>query len=100
MPADNFTELSDMVANLTSSEAFEKAMDEATAALPNIEEILKAQGLDLPEGAELTIRITIGARPQEIEAATKGDKCRICWDVCAGPPWARVCREKCRWTKC
>lgn len=102
MPNKEFLEASQVLDTFMTNPAFERALEKASASLPNVHKILESLGAELPQGAEITVRLTFGAEEAGSAVQSEGarKKCRTCWEVCVGPPWARVCREKCTWQPC
>lgn len=80
------------VADLMESEQFANALEAYAGRLPDPTEFLREQGLELPSDTEMTVRLHRGSG-----IGTERHKERVCWEICVGPPFAKVCREKCVW---
>jgi hypothetical protein len=90
------TEAASEVAMVFESDEFASAIEAYRAAIPDPMGFLSARGIVLPHGAELSVRVTPGSQSV---ADAKPESHQTCWEICVGPPFAKVCRTKCTTTK-
>ncbi len=69
------------------SQEFDDAITKWVEAVPDPQSFLQQQGVQLPEDTTVTV--------QQRPSSGIGAESRVCWEVCFGPSWAQICREKC-----